>query len=283
MRARVTTPELSVIHLVWKPLGRAVFATFVESYRAHSAGSEHQLVLLFKGFCSDDELRPFNRLLDGVPHRSVQLADEGFDIGPYFAAATALPHRYHCFLNSYSRIIGNDWLAKLHAQLVERDVALVGATGSYESPLEGHRRHVAAVRYPRGLRGLGPRLRDVRLMRWLEREFAPFPNPHIRTNGFMIERAKMLSLRFQGERNKMDSLRFESGKDGMTRQLLDRGMRVLVVGRDGLGYEPAQWEESRTFRSGDQENLLIADNRTDQYARGDEAFRAFLRELAWGR
>lgn len=282
MSAAAATPELCVIHLVWKPLGLDLFAEFLGSYRARSAGIEHQLAVLFKGFSSEDELAPFKRLLAKTPHRSMRVADEGFDIGPYFAAARALPHRYHCFVNSYTRIVSNGWLAKLHAQLTRRGVGLVGATGSHESPLDGHRRHVEAVRYPRSLRGLRARFRDRRLTRRLEGEFEHFPNPHIRTNGFMIERSTMLSLRFDGEQDKMDSLRFESGKGGLTRQLLGRGLKVLVVGRDGVGYEPDQWAESRTFRSGEQENLLIADNRTDQYAEGDDAFRAFLRDLAWG-
>ena len=53
------------------------------------------------------------------------------------------------------------------------------------------------------------------------------------------------------------------------------------MGRDGIGYPREEWALSRTFRSGEQENLLIADNRTDQYANGDEAFRTLLAGLAW--
>jgi hypothetical protein len=283
MSTAASIPELCVTHLVWRPLGLDVFAAFVESYRARSAGIRHQLAVLFKGFPSDEELVPFNDLLVETPHRSVRVGDEGFDIEHYFAAARTLPHKYLCFLNSYSRIVDEDWLAKLHAQLTQPGVGLVGATGSHESSLDGHRQHVTAVRYPRNARGLAARFRDHRLTRRLEREFEPFPNPHIRTNGFMIERAMMLRLRFDGENDKMDSLRFESGKCGMTRQFLGLGLKALVVGSDGMGYESDHWAESRTFRSGEQENLLIADNRTDQYAAGDHAVRAFLRDLAWGR
>jgi hypothetical protein len=277
------TSELCVIHLVWRPLGLGVFAAFLGSYRAHSAGIDHQLAVLFKGFSSDRELAPFEQLLAGTPHQPVRISDDGFDIRPYFTAARMLPHRYQCFLNSYSRILSEDWLAKFHANLTRSGVGLVGATGSHESPLDGHRRHVAAVRYPRSVRGLHAWFRDRRLTRRLRGDFESFPNPHLRTNGFMIERATMLSLRFDRESNKMDSLRFESGKGGMTRQLLGRGLKVLVVGVDGLGYEPDRWHESGTFRSGEQNNLLIADNRTDQYAEADPAFRGFLRELAWGK
>lgn len=59
-------------------------------------------------------------------------------------------------------------------------------------------------------------------------------------------------------------------------------MKVLVVGRDGVAYPPERWRESATFRSGDQRNLLIADNRTEQYAAADPRFKRTLEEMAWG-
>jgi hypothetical protein len=66
----------------------------------------------------------------------------------------------------------------------------------------------------------------------------------------------------------------------MTRQVLARGLAVgwwdatVSATRRGL-------VRQRTFRSGSQENLLIADNRTRQYARPTRT-RARLAELAWG-
>lgn len=282
MAAAAEPPDVCVAHLVWKPLGFDVFEAFLDSYRAHRAGIGHELVLVFKGFSFGDERKEYTTLVEDVPHRPLDVPGDGFDITPYFAVARELGHRYLCFLNSYSRVVADDWLAMLHAQIEQPGVGLVGASGSFESPLEGHRRHVAGVRYGRRPSGLRRRLADRRLATSLERDFEPFPNPHIRTNGFMLERTAMLDLRFGGEQTKLDSLRFESGKESMTRQVLGHGLDVRIVGRDGEGYAIGRWPESRTFRAGDQENLLIADNRTDQYADADAGFRAFLHELAWG-
>jgi SAM-dependent methyltransferase len=74
----------------------------------------------------------------------------------------------------------------------------------------------------------------------------------------------------------------ESGYDGITRRLLQRGRRVLVVGRDGRAYETDAWPESRTFRSGAQENLLIADNRTADWQRASPRLRRRLSRDAFG-
>ena len=68
----------------------------------------------------------------------------------------------------------------------------------------------------------------------------------------------------------------------MTRQLWARGLQTLIVGRDGCAFPPQRWADSATFRSGDQANLLVADNRTRQWEAADPAERAHLSRLAWG-
>jgi hypothetical protein len=59
-------------------------------------------------------------------------------------------------------------------------------------------------------------------------------------------------------------------------------LEARVVGRDGVAYPPECWQESRTFRTGEQENLLIADNRTRHYQDGGRLTRWGLAWLAWG-
>jgi hypothetical protein len=115
------------------------------------------------------------------------------------------------------------------------------------------------------------------------RHYALFPNYHIRTNTFLISRDYMLRLKAGDMHTKSEAERFESGKYGMTRQILAMNLKALVVGRDGQAYEKEHWFESRTFRSGDQSNLLVADNRTRQYEEADPVTRRFLSEIAWGR
>jgi hypothetical protein len=113
-------------------------------------------------------------------------------------------------------------------------------------------------------------------------EFEPFPARHLRTNAFMIRRELMLRLRLAPITSKHDAHRFESGKEGMTSQVLRAGLRALVVGRDGRAYEPDRWHLSETLWQGEQRNLLVSDNQTDDYARGGPRRRVFLSRVAWG-
>lgn len=99
----------------------------------------------------------------------------------------------------------------------------------------------------------------------------------------MLARELMLNLRHEPIRNKLEAMRFESGKDSLTRQIQATGRKVLVVGRSGKTYESENWFESETFKSGEQSNLLIADNRTEQYIQSDAETRKTMTKMVWGK
>jgi hypothetical protein len=67
----------------------------------------------------------------------------------------------------------------------------------------------------------------------------------------------------------------------MTRQIYRMGLRPLVVGKDGEGYERERWRESLTFRSGDQRNLLVEDNRSREFAAAPDWLRARIESETW--
>jgi hypothetical protein len=92
----------------------------------------------------------------------------------------------------------------------------------------------------------------------------------------------MVSLRWGEVFTKSGAWRLENGKRNVTQQVWEDGLEALVVGRDGEAYAHERWYESHTFRSGGQRNLLVADNRTRQFAEADPAEQRRLAELAWG-
>ncbi|HEX8180977.1 MAG TPA: hypothetical protein VF525_15630 [Pyrinomonadaceae bacterium] len=276
--------ELGLVHLVRAQNGLEPFESFLASYRAHPCGVPHELLLVFKGFAPDANLTPYHALLAGLSYRTLTVADEEFDIGPYFAAARAFDHEYFCFLNSFSVILADDWLGALYRHSTRPGVGLVGATGSHESIYTCHLQAwpwtVGTKRLSRlYLAGLYYGWREL----WqLRADFAPFPNPHVRTNAFILPRHVISRLKLWPLQRKADAERFESGRHGLTHQVLDMNLATLVVGRDGQAYAPAHWRASRTFRGGEQTNLLVADNRTRQYAQADPATKRALAQQAWG-
>lgn len=247
---------------MWAPLGPEPLRRFLAAYADVDAGVPHELRVVFNGFRSGQRRAEYHAMLDAFEHTALILGAAEQDLGAYRAALDDEVAERVCFLNSYARPLADGWLATLDRACREPGVGLAGATGSWES---------AASSAPAALKPA----------RW--RAFPRFPNPHLRTNGFFASTALLRELDWSGVHSKLGALKLESGRSSLTRQVQRRGLRTVVVGRDGALSDPEAWPESNTFRSGEQENLLIADNRTDDYAAAAPDLRRQLAQMAWGR
>lgn len=227
---------LCVVYLAWTPYGISCAESFLDSYRTHEAGTPHRLLLLLAG--PDEDRTPWKQLFSTIPHEVLEVG-EGMDLGHYRTAVERVAAERYCFLNTVTTVLADDWLGRIERALLSPGVGMVAATGSYESP--------NAVR-PGPLRPLRP-------------GYESFPNPHLRTNGFAMERRLILELDWKTDPSRAETVLLEGGRHSLTRQVQKRDLEALVVGRDGV-YSPERWRESATFRSGGQANLLLSDNRT---------------------
>jgi hypothetical protein len=284
--------DVCVVHLVRAGNPPEQLEAFAASYREHDAGLEHELVLLLKGAAAEAEL---------AGARVVRVPDDGFDIDAYLAAARVLDHRRVCFLNSHSRIRCDGWLALLDAPFSDPRTGVAGASGSwasrsshvrFDAGLGGPYRQAlgdrdAARRAFTGLSGAAPppgnaltrRLRVAKTLAHEWRAFPAFPNAHLRTNAFLIDRELLLRLRIAPSASKEDAYRAESGRESVTRQVQRSDRRAVLVGRRGAA---ASWRGSGIYCDGEQENLLVADNQTDVYASAAPPLRRVLAAYAWG-
>lgn len=222
---------------------------FVNCLRLYRAGFPYDLIVIAKGFGST---RPEVEGL-GIEDLSnivfFDVADDTFATNAFFMVANRFTYKAFQFHVSWSRPCANGWLG-LMIEIMEHDegVGLVGASGGFEQ---------------------------------LNSE-TPFPNPNIRTTGFLVARKTLLSLDPGPLAEKYDGNLFEAGPNSMTQQIVLAGKRPVVAGRDGQAFDIEGWPTSRTFRSGTQSNLLIADNRTQHYALAGMRKRKRLAVLNYG-
>jgi hypothetical protein len=266
--------DICVVHLIRKKNEVEPFKHFLESYKENPAGIDHHLLILYKGFHRKTDIAPYEEMLKDVPHSFLMVADFGFDLRPYFIAAEKHNSKYFCFLNSFSVILHKDWLLKLFRHISEPGVGLVGATGSWGSIRPGQIEKPELAKYKNLLR------------KWLGLCFGiyfdSFPNYHLRTNSFMIARQQMLRITHGAIFAKMHAWILESGKKSITKQIALMGLRSVVVGKNDKGYEKEEWNISKTFWRGTQDNLLISDNQTRKYDTASPECRRKLELFAWG-
>ena len=207
-------PDLALVHLVRHANGFDPFEAFMASYEAHPAGREHDLVLLFKGFPAPAEAAAYlERAGDSRP-TALYVDDSGLDLTAYLTAAERLRHPLVGFANSFSEILADDWLELLSAP-VANGAGAAGATGSWGGGLSyklfqagvpgGYAdifddRRAVRARHARDRRDAyrGDLLHWIGNLVYMVRDFRTlslFPAVHLRTNAFVIERERLLSLR----------------------------------------------------------------------------------------
>ena len=269
--------QVAVVYLARAHSGMRSFETFLQSYRRCPAGLKHDLLIVFKGFRQPADMEPHLALVSDLSPKTLSISDAGFDLRAYRIAAQHLDHPYLCFFNSFSELLAADWLSRLFAFARQPDVGLVGATGSHESMYTNVLIERESQPQPL-LRRLWTPFR-LSLCRWC---FDPFPNYHLRTNAFIISRELMLRIWPAFIRTKRGAYLFENGKNSLTKRILQGKREVLVVGKNGQAYSKEEWPRSHTFRSGQQDNLLVADNQTREYENATESSRRHLARVAWG-
>jgi GT2 family glycosyltransferase/tetratricopeptide (TPR) repeat protein len=248
--------RIAVAYLAWIGAGAEdywfeAFHRFLASYEKFPSGKEASLYIIYNGFETKSDLDRATKLFSAVNAQAIKMNNPVLDLEAYRIAANEITEARVCFLNTYSELLVPQWLDKLAFHLDRPEVGLVGATGSFES------------------------LPDP--------QFPPFPNTHLRSNGFMIDRELFRSLLADTViRDKRDTYLIESGPVSLTRKVLAQGLNVMVVGRNGRGYPPKWWPSSDTFRQSSQQNLLIGDNHTRTYMAASWEEKRILLNLAWG-
>lgn len=224
---------------------------FIESYRKHPAGIGHSLVIIAKN-CNDKYVyRKLCQLAMKNNARVIDLPDDGWDFGAYFRVSAILDSDYVLFLGSSINITCNNWLSMLYRPFKEdNSVQLVGPMGS-----------------------------------WGDSTGKVFPNYHIRTCSFMLKLE--LFLEYISTQKfpvtKEDTYGLEHGENSITKFVLNKGYKAVVVNSDGEIFSPENWVFSKTFRYPDESKPILVDQHFLFYYTLDETHKKFLERAAWGR
>ena len=236
---------------------------FSSSYMKYSSGIEHELYLIIKN-CSKNSLdKIINDSFVNCNYKIFSVDNEGFDIGAYYQFAKQVDAKYIFLINTNSFLLTNNWLKKISVG-IEKGIDLVGTSASYE---------------------------QLKLKNKNDNNFfAKFPNPHIRTNGFMIKRKLFIDIvsnylneiQKKNFLTKLDTYRFESGKIGLTSYLLNNDFKISLIGANGRLYNVKNWPVSDTFRLNEQDNLLISDRQTRFYDSLQYHKKKYFAYISWG-
>ena len=158
---------------------------FIRSYKKICHGYDHQLYVLLKGY-NLKEIDSISVELKSLKAKKIILEDLNYDLGSYFYASKQINEKFVCFLNTESKLIIDNWLYIMMKQINTKNISMIGTTASFET-------HAFRLPYfDLSVSGFFYFFGRV-LFRFINRfynnfYFKKFPNPHIRTNGFIVNR-----------------------------------------------------------------------------------------------
>lgn len=231
--------------------GIEVVEKFLNSYKNHPAGIEHNFVIIAKNW-TDKAL--YNKLCSLAKENNaklVDLPDDGLDFGAYFRISKILENEYVFFLGSGIEILTDNWLLYTN-KAFENDnaVQIAGPMGAWEKGVSG-----------------------------------VFPNYHIRTCAFMINRELFLEYAAAQKfpKTKEDTWEMEHGQQSLTKFVFQKGYNAAIINSDGEIFTPENWIFSKTYISPDEFKSTLSDKWSKRYYSVNEEEKITLEVLVWGK
>ena len=252
---------------------------FLNSLLSFDAKLFPYFVFIIKGFTRKEVLQ-LQMKFNIEKNRFIIKDDLGFDLDAYYFAALHTNKRYLFFLNSHSILRCNNAISLLVSQALISKSRFAGASASCEGV--GYRRPYLNNTSIRSVLLFLPRV----LLRTFYAifsgfSFGDFPNPHIRTNAFLVERSLWLEYfyKFSLPLTKKQCLIIESS---FTKFAKEKLANPGVINSDGFFYNLNELRLSKVFRSIDHTKHLVDDNRTLEFQKASMDRRRSLSWDAWG-
>jgi hypothetical protein len=114
--------------------------------------------------------------------------------------------------------------------------------------------------------------------------FPKFPNPHLRTTGFLINASDFLMfIKDKKIDSKIDSFKVESGYNSLTNFFLKNEFKIKIVNSDKKSFDLNKSQMSETFAFKQNNLNLISDNQTREFESYDEEKKNKKRLQVWGK
>lgn len=223
--------------------GILAFKRFLNSYEKFSAGVEHSLTVLLRGY--ENNLKDYNEIKEICKNKNIKTLDTqdiGLDFGAYLDGAQQSSAEYICGINTTCIIMCDNWLEKLYST-TEKDsqYKFVGVSGSYELCPEYVRELKLIGNLKDKIKSLCQNLNIFRILyRFI---FTPkmkgFPNYSVRTSSFLIDKNIYLEY-FKTQnlpKNKLEAYKLENGKNSISNFITEKGLKYCIVDKSGRKYD----------------------------------------------
>jgi len=245
---------------------------FIKNYKKYNSNQEHDLIICFK-LLDVFFINNLKIYLNGINY--IEFIDiskkNDFDHGSYKRVSEKYPDDIIFFLNSHSYPICDSWLSKIVNLYKEKTI--IGTSASNESLL-------SSLKLKKFYKFFDYSLKKFKY----KKDFFTFPNPHLRTTGFLINASDYHNyIKDKKLDNKYDAWLIESGKNNLTNFFKKKKYNIIVVNSDGNYYLENNWMLSKTYNYLNQSKSIISDKHTRKYLSLNDENKKLSQFNTWGK
>jgi len=245
---------------------------FIENYKRYNSNQEHDLIICFKllDFFSINNLKIHLNKLDYIEFIDISKKND-FDLGSYKRVSEKYPDDIIFFLNSHSYPICDSWLSKIVNLYKEKTI--IGTSASNESLL-------SSLKLKKFYKFFDYSLKKFKY----KKDFFTFPNPHLRTTGFLINASDYHNyIKDKKLDNKYDAWLIESGKNNLTNFFKKKKYKIFIVNSDGEKFGLNNCKFSETFNYRTQKKCIISDKHCRKYIKSTNYEKKLFEFSTWGK
>ena len=239
---------------------------------------DYNIVLLLKGYPESEVVHT------DEANRILVVPNIGRDLKSYYFYTLKSKAEYLFYFNTSSILISDHFITSGIAMLTSEHFGAVSATASFGSIVNpGYFRELVKCGQLSLPIGISKYMISF-IQKGLLRLIGYKPVPHLRTNAFGCSKDFLIGAvkYFGGNLNtRLASLRFESGHRGLSGYAILKNLKLVVVDKGGYAHGMENWCASKTYANGEQENLAVKDNRTDEYENSSATNKVRLYISTW--
>ena len=244
---------------------------FVNNYKKYNSNQKHNLIICFKLLdqISIEKLRVHLNDINYIEFVDTSSKND-FDFGSYKRVSEMYPEDILFFLNSHSYPNCDSWLNKIVK--LYKDKTIIGTSASNQSLL-------SSIKLKKFFKFFGYILKKYKY----KKDFFKFPNPHLRTTGFLISASDYYDfIKDKKLENKYDAWKIESGKNNLTNFFKKKNYNIIVVNSDGNHYLENNWMLSETYNYLNQSKSIISDKHARKYLDLNDENKKLSQFNTWG-
>ena len=244
---------------------------FLIYFKKNKPGYPHELIICFKLLKKSEKIKR-KKLIKNYKFFDDKEKINDHEWGTLKRLCELNKNKKIFWMNDHSYPVSKNWLKKIMKH--DKKKNFLGTSGSFSSHFSNSFFRHKNDNYLTAL---------LKILFFLF-SVPSFPNPHIRTTGFLINSNEFIEfMKSKRIKSKLQSFLIESGNNSLTNFFKRKKYDIFIVNKDGQKFSLQEMRKSYTFAYKKQNKFLISDNHIRNYLKLSKKEKIKRSKHVWGK